>query len=309
MRAFANNTHRVKNSLCPRWTETIQIEYKSGETMPFEVCIYDETSKAQVNKAMGVARFEVGAVLASHGNLQFKKLPQGGVLYCRITTVASYSVGTLQLYLRGVDLKNVDGLFGKSDPFVEISAQVNVARGLGMTWQPLFRSKQVMDDLNPIWEPCLIDLNRLLEHMGDGERWRSLVEGNDYDNKDTKQMEEVKQQPLLIAVYDWEKSGRHKCLGQFETTVQALLNAETPEACGLHITNSANTTCGLDWTKAFTLYKGGTGVDRAKEYGKVFVTRAVLLKGKDEEDRGQAPPMIRESQLMNPCSILDTHYS
>ena len=250
-----HTTHRIKNSLSPRWTETIELDYSIGQSTRFNVGIYDEIRKAKVNKPMGSAILEVGEILGSRGKLKAKRLNRGGTLFCRITAAAPKSVsGTLQLSLRGVGLKNVDGLFGKSDPFFEVLMQVKVANG--MMWQPLFRSKHIMNNLNPIWEPCSIELRRLVEHEHDEAKRNEL---------------NITQHPLLITVFDWERSGRHKSLGQFETTIQALLDGETPGASG------PPKMVNLD--KAFVLRKRGAHVHRgrqSKEFGKVVVTQAVL---------------------------------
>ena len=258
--------YRIKNSLNPRWTKTIEIDYEIGKLTRINVGIYDEISKAKVNKPMGSAILEVGEILGSRGNLKAKKLNNGGMLFCRITAAATTSAGTLHVSLRGVGLENVDGHFGKSDPFVEVSAQDNVAGG--MTWQPLFRSKHVSNDLNPIWEPFAIDLNRLVEHQ------------HQEDNGGKAMQKDSKQQPLLISVYDWEKSGKHKSIGEFETTVHALLEAETPGASGPHQT--------VNVTKAFILRKKTGAAGSRKEFGKVVVTRAVLEGGDHKEGKDES---------------------
>ena len=233
--------------------------------------IYDEIRKAKLNKPMGSAILEIGEILGSRGNLKAKKLNKGGTLFCRITAAPSISAGTLYLSLRGVGLKNVDGLFGKSDPFVELSTQANVAGG--MTWQTLFRSKHIDNDLNPIWEPFAIDLNRLLD-----QAQNSTTTNNGTQTKQQQvQQQDPKQQPIKISVFDWEKSGKHKSLGQFETTVQALLDAETPGASGPYKD--------VNLSKAFILHKKtGGGAGSRKEFGKVVVVRAVLEGDGDDND-------------------------
>ena len=273
----------------------MEIEYEIGYPTHFDVIIYDENPRAEVDDApMGHAQLEVGDVLASHGQMKATKMRHGGILYCRMTTVASStSMGTLHLSLRGVGLANVDGFFGKSDPFVEISAHVNVARA-GMNWQPLVRSPHVMDDLNPVWEPCTIELNRLLEHMDNCSRQRCLLM-EDKDKNETTRMEEVQLQPLMVAVYDWEKSGKHQWLGRFETTVKALLQAETPEASHPDITVTSKDLLDQWSDKAFTLEQGGMGLDKRKEYGKVFVTRAVIVN--DTSHCVQDPIETDDNQL------------
>jgi len=187
---------------------------------------------------MGSALFEVGEVLGARGNTKVKKLRHGGALYVRITPAPLDSAGTLHLNLRGIKLKNTEGLFGKSDPFFEISAKVEAAGGL--TWQPVYRSEHVNNDLNPNWKPCSLDMSRLCD--GDMDR------------------------PILIEVFDWEKSGKHPSMGKFETSVHGLMSAAIPGADG-------GTAKGIDTSKAFQLMKKG------KAFGQIVVTTAKVEGG------------------------------
>ena len=152
---------------------------------------------------MGSALFEVGEVLGARGNTKAKKIRSGGTLYVRITP-APQTTGTLHLNIRGINLKNTEGYFGKSDPFFEIAAKVEAAGGL--TWHPVYRSKPVMNDLNPNWPPFSMDLSRLCE--GDLDK------------------------PILVEIWDWQKKGNHSSMGSFETTVNALLSSAVAGADG-----------------------------------------------------------------------------
>ena len=179
--------------------------------------------------------FELGEVLGSRGNVKAKKLKQGGTVFIRAAPAATEDAGRFLLKLQGYKLKNVDGLFSKSDPFVEISTKINSATGL--TWQPVFRSKHIDNDLNPQWEEMDISMNKLCQ--GD------------------------KNAPILISVYDWEKSGKHKSMGSFETSVTALIQSVVPAGTGKS----------LDTSKAYSLAKSG------KTYGRVVVTWAKVSGG------------------------------
>jgi hypothetical protein len=176
----------------------------------------------------------VGEVLGSRGNTKAKKLLKGGTLFARITAVPVEEMGMLHFSLRGVKLKNVEGFFGKSDPFFEISAKVNSAGGL--TWQPVYRSKPIMNNLDPNWTPGSVEISRLC-------------------NGDLNS-------PFLVEVWDWEKSGKHTPMGKFETTVNGLLAAQVAGGEG-----PANS---VDTSRAFTLSRTG------KDFGKIVVAKATL---------------------------------
>lgn len=182
---------------------------------------------------MGSAMFEIGEVLGARGSTKAKQLRNGGTLFARVTSAPVESAGKLHLIMRGIGLKNVEGLFGKSDPFFEINHKAAAAGSV--TWQPIYRSKHVNNDLNPKWEACTIDLDRI---------------GGDLN------------QPLLIRIFDWEKSGKHQNLGTVETTVQGLIDAQNPRGAG--DAKSA------DVSKAFSVMAKG------KAAGKLVVTTAKL---------------------------------
>ena len=144
---------------------------------------------------MGSACFEIGEILGARGNIKAKKLKNGGTLFARVTRATSESSGTLNAHFAGVQLKNVEGFFSKSDPFFVVSAQTNDPAG--RTWQPVYRSEPIMNNLNPVWKPFSVPMDK-------------LCGGN-------------KDKPILIEVFDWEKSGKHQTMGSLQTTVNALL--------------------------------------------------------------------------------------
>ena len=147
---------------------------------------------------MGSVVFEIGEVLGSRGNIKAKKLRNGGTVFARVTEAAKIEYGTLNLHLSGIKLKNVDGFFSKSDPFFIINSQVDSAGG--RVWHPVYRSETIKNDLNPKWKACSIPVEK-------------LCDGN-------------KNKPILIEVYDWEKSGKHQAMGKFETSVNGLVSAQ-----------------------------------------------------------------------------------
>ncbi|EEC51791.1 predicted protein, partial [Phaeodactylum tricornutum CCAP 1055/1] len=203
-----------KNSLSPKWTAHFDLDYEIGVLNRINVSIFDEVRKGN-NKQMGTAMFEVGEVLGARGNTKAKKLKRGGTIFVRITKAPEQDAGELRLQLRGIKLKNVDGFMGKSDPFFELSAKVDSAGGL--TWQPVYRSEHINNDLNPKWAALTVDLNRLC--------------AGDLDS------------PILLSVWDWEKNGKRQSMGSFETSVNGLLSSVTNGASG-----SAKT---VDLAKAF----------------------------------------------------------
>ena len=158
------------------------------------------------DKPMGSAVFEIGEILGSRGSIKAKKFKKGGTLYARLQKAAPRSAGKLALRMSGIKLKNVDGLFKKSDPFYELR-RTHDGPG-GGSWTPVYRSKHMKNNLNPKWEPATIDVN-------------TLCDGN-LDRQ------------LQVAIFDHESSGKHQSMGTFETTVNQMLKTGefTPKKSG-----------------------------------------------------------------------------
>ena len=230
-------TEVIKNTLSPRWTTTFTIDFVFGKPTRVNVGIYDEIRKAKTNKPMGSACFEIGEILGSKGGIKAKKLKNGGTVFARVEKAPEHHAGTLNFTLRGINLKNVHGFFNKSDPFFEVSRLIKSAGG--PSWHPVYRSKHVNDDLNPNWEPVSLDVNQLCE----GDLYK----------------------PILIAVWDWEKSGKHTSMGSFETTVHGLIKAVTADSTG----NAKD----VSTKNAFHVMRNG------KDFGMIVVTSASITGG------------------------------
>ncbi|EEC47209.1 predicted protein, partial [Phaeodactylum tricornutum CCAP 1055/1] len=183
-----------KNSLSPHWVKVFEIDYELGTPSKVAVNIFDEVRKGE-NKGIGSAVFDIGELLGARGNTKARKLKKGGTLFA--TVRKSQGSGMLRLQVKGTKLKNVEGMFSKSDPFFELSRKVDAAGSL--TWDNVYRSKDIHNNLNPEWETAIISLSTLC--------------GGNLDL------------PILLSVFDHESSGKHKPMGQLETSVNGLKQA------------------------------------------------------------------------------------
>jgi hypothetical protein len=188
-------TEVVKNSLSPMWVTVFSLYYELGTPTRVAINLFDEVRKGE-NKSMGAAVFDIGELLGARGNTKAKKIKKGGTIFAHARKSAGS--GLLRLKMKGTKLKNVEGMFGKSDPFFELSRKQDSAGGL--TWDNVFRSKAVKNNLNPEWENSVIELATLCDA--------------DLDR------------PILVSVFDFESSGKHVPMGTFETSVSALQQAE-----------------------------------------------------------------------------------
>mmetsp|Transcript_12511 Transcript_12511/g.29865 ORF Transcript_12511/g.29865 Transcript_12511/m.29865 type:complete len:906 (+) Transcript_12511:110-2827(+) len=191
-------TEVVKNDLSPSWTTTFIVNHCFGKETRINVGVFDEVRKSKGNKSMGSAQFEIGEILGAKGNVKAKRLKPGGTLFVRVAKASDLDQGMFHFGLKGLKLKNMDGMFGKSDPFFVLETFSKGSRG-GRQWQPVYRSEHVMNNLNPNWKGIDIPVEKLCN--GD------------------------KEQPLQISVYDWEKSGKHQTMGKCQTSTNGLLTA------------------------------------------------------------------------------------
>ena len=135
-----------------------------------------------------------GCMSGARGNTKAKQLKgQKGTLFA--TVRKAKGSGLLRLNLKGVNLKNVEGWVGKSDPFFELSRKTDTAGG--QSWDNVFRSEKIKNNLNPVWAPATVELSKLC--------------AGDLDA------------PIKVSVFDYESKGGHVAMGSFESSVNGLV--------------------------------------------------------------------------------------
>lgn len=279
-------TDVVFNNLNPSWATIIFLEgYKFGVPFYIEIGVFDFDAKQagtserelQLNDAhanlnvvsdassrkllrngqfphrvMGTALFEVGEILGSRGNCGSKSLQTGGAVYAHIERCREDGQkGKLRFQLRALRMKNTQSLGKTSSPFFEMLRKVE--RPTGATWVKVYQSNVVRHDLHPVWKEAQLDL----EAVCNGDLDRSIK----------------------IIIWDHKRSGKHKHMGEFETTVSGLLEAKAMDAEGEVVSFTVNkhdkATGSCEVMKASIL--GGT-VDGSKS------------KPLGEPQKGPAPP-------------------
>jgi len=204
-------TEVIKNSLDPDWVTTFTIDYELGQPVNVLVKIFDEVRKGE-NKSMGSAVFDIGAILGSKGSTKAKRMQDGkGTLFARVEEYKGDG-RKLKLKMSGLKFKNLDGFFNKSDPFYELMKRDHGLRG--SEWNVVHRSSYIKDNLNPNWDLEYIDLD-------------ILCNGN---------LDEI----FVFSVYDHESSGKHELMGQFETSVNGLIQAK--QSPGIQIMKNGKAT-------------------------------------------------------------------
>lgn len=155
------------------------------------------------HRVIGTALFEVGQILGSRGNVGSKSLQTGGAIYAHIeccSTVddpeADSGVSSrMNFQLQGHNLTNVQSLGRTSSPFYELYRKVQ--RPTGATWISIYRSNVVRNDLHPLWTEVSLDLEATCN--------------NDIDRA------------MKVVVWDHRRSGKHKLMGEFETTIRGFI--------------------------------------------------------------------------------------
>jgi len=226
------------------------VDYELGTPAKIAVTIFDEVSKGD-NKSMGVAMFDIGELLGARGCTKARSLRGGGILHAQVRK--SQGSGVLRLQMEGQKLKNTEGFLRKSDPFFEMSRRVNAAGG--QVWDNVVKSDVVMDDLSPKWNEIAVEL--------------SILCGGDKDC------------PILVKVFDHESNGDHDLMGQFETSVNGLV-----EACSKN--------------NAITMTKKG------KPTGTIVITKAEISGAGDTSVESQVAGMsISSATRSSPPNFVD----
>mmetsp|Transcript_49717 Transcript_49717/g.97235 ORF Transcript_49717/g.97235 Transcript_49717/m.97235 type:complete len:564 (+) Transcript_49717:100-1791(+) len=188
-------TEVVRDCADPEFVTSFRVEYHFGEVQEIVLDVFDEDVRGsedlRKHDFLGTARVTLGQIMGSYWNCCWRDLKTGGRIIVRAEKV-SEEEDRLALRVNGFGLKNKDGIFGKSDPFLAVS-RVNGDR----SWTTVWRSEVVMDDLSPKFRESQIQLRKLCN--GDVDR------------------------PLRIEIFDWNRNGVHQHMGLVETCVREIM--------------------------------------------------------------------------------------
>eukprot|EP00542_Grammatophora_oceanica_P000374 CAMPEP_0194058144 /NCGR_PEP_ID=MMETSP0009_2-20130614/65318_1 /TAXON_ID=210454 /ORGANISM="Grammatophora oceanica, Strain CCMP 410" /LENGTH=258 /DNA_ID=CAMNT_0038708153 /DNA_START=77 /DNA_END=850 /DNA_ORIENTATION=- len=194
-------TEVLENDLNPDWATIIFVEAESSVYMPIKIAVKDKKD----DRVMAEGNFEVTEIHESPGHQHFQQNENGSKVWAHVTqSIVGGVIGQFDFHFRGLDIKNIEagvlGL-GRSDPFYEICKKSSDLTNGVTTWPVAYRSETIMDNLNPYWKEGSLSLEALC--YGDLE-W-----------------------PLKISVWDWQSKGRHRVIGEVETTIQDIVDHVT----------------------------------------------------------------------------------
>jgi len=173
------------------WTKILFADIDAEVYMPFRVSIYDDRINRK-DTLMAEATFEMTGVYQSPGSTQEQEVDGKGKIKVSVEeSIRGNANGKFNFQMRGLNIKNVEsgplGL-GRSDPFYEIAKKYTDLNSGIVRWNPVYRSEHITDNLNPFFSSHTMSLEELC-----------------YCDLDW---------PLRITIFDWEKSGKHKLIGQ-----------------------------------------------------------------------------------------------
>eukprot|EP00752_Nemacystus_decipiens_P006392 g5760.t1 len=195
-------TETIGNTSDPEFTKQFVMDFHFNEIQYIKVKVYDDDTLTD-DDGLGKAEFTLGVLMSAPGRSVTEALKDRsgrvakGVMIIRGEEVASCA-DQCRLTVRGIKLKNKDGMFGKSDPFFTLSRIREDEK-----WQQVHKSEVVMNDLSPLWKPQNISVQALCN--GDYLR------------------------PLRLEVWDWDQDGGHDCMGRLMTSLQGLLEGQGRE--------------------------------------------------------------------------------
>jgi Copine/C2 domain len=221
------------------WTRSFVLDYEFGQELNIII------SLRSGSRAISSALFDVSQVLGNGGILGKELKDKNGILIVRIEECKC--VGQLQLQIRGLQLKNLDGIgFGmnKSDPFFEIQRQRVLARNNTVVWDAVYRSMVIDNDLNPIFSEFFIDLDELVGSSSESD---------------------LAAKKFRVIMFDYDKKGNQE-IGSCLLSVNDLIDSVNDTAL------SSNASL-IDSNKYFSLTLGPS----QEVTGKIVVVKAKLI--------------------------------
>lgn len=195
-KGFVNvgSTEVQRNNLNPNFTQSIYVDFifEVKQIIKFEVLDVDKHS----TDVIGEVETTVGAIVGAKNqtsilDLHHKSSKSTGKIIIKADQVHE-SRENLYMQWSGIKIANVDGFFGKSDPFLRFLRKNNSGGDFLMNHE----TEKVMDSPNPIWKPFSISSQKLC---------------NGDDNL-----------PISVECWDWEKSLKFKFIGSFTTCLGEL---------------------------------------------------------------------------------------
>jgi hypothetical protein len=196
-------TETIMNTLNPAWQTKFEVSYKFESRQMLKFDVYDldsDSARLEDHDFIGSCECSLGEIVSAQGRGLTRRVIGAGStannMKQSITIIAEEMLSSreaLKLSLSGLKLDRKDWFgFGRSDPFITISKS-----GEYGTFTVVHRTEVIKYNINPNWRTFTLPLKTLCN--GDHER------------------------VLKIQVDDWNMNGSHNHIGEFQTSVKALL--------------------------------------------------------------------------------------
>eukprot|EP00286_Rhodomonas_abbreviata_P025468 CAMPEP_0181298138 /NCGR_PEP_ID=MMETSP1101-20121128/5623_1 /TAXON_ID=46948 /ORGANISM="Rhodomonas abbreviata, Strain Caron Lab Isolate" /LENGTH=539 /DNA_ID=CAMNT_0023403141 /DNA_START=99 /DNA_END=1718 /DNA_ORIENTATION=+ len=152
-------TEWIKNNQCPEFTTKIEMKYvfEIKQYLEFVIVDIDDPKDLAKSQQLGKLETTLSKIVSSRGGTLTENLTgsKEGGKYGTITVMAEELKGrATDLFLanmKGINLANKDGMFGKSDPFMVFKKK----RRDG-SFEEIHKTETIDNNLNPVWKPISI---------------------------------------------------------------------------------------------------------------------------------------------------------
>uniref|UniRef100_A0A8C1IFY6 Copine-2 n=1 Tax=Cyprinus carpio TaxID=7962 RepID=A0A8C1IFY6_CYPCA len=205
-------TETAVNNLNPVFGVKFQVDYHFEEVQKLKFAMFDEdkcSTQLYEHDFLGEFTCTLG-VIVSNKNLHRPLIlangkPAGkGAITITAQELSDNRIITLTLCGRKLDKKD---FFGKSDPYLEFHKQGDDGK-----WMMVHRTEVIKNTLDPVWKPFTVPLISLCN--GDVDR------------------------NIKVLCYDYDNDGGHDFIGEFQTTVNKMSEAQNGVEVGLPSINT-----------------------------------------------------------------------
>ncbi|NXB65496.1 CPNE2 protein, partial [Struthidea cinerea] len=206
-----DRTETAVNNLNPAFAKKFIIDYHFEEVQKLKFALFDQdksSTQLYEHDFLGEFSCTLGTIVSSKKMTRTLLLGNGkpagkGMITIAAQELSDNRVITLSMAGRKLDKKD---LFGKSDPFLEFHKPGDDGK-----WMLVHRTEVIKYTLDPVWKPFTVPLV-------------SLCDGD---------MEKL----IKVVCYDYDSDGGHDFIGEFQTSVARLCEAQDASPLELECIN------------------------------------------------------------------------
>ncbi|TFK00113.1 P2X purinoceptor 3 [Platysternon megacephalum] len=195
-----DRTETAVNNLNPAFSKKFVVDYHFEEVQKLKFALFDQDKSSMQlyeHDFLGEFSCTLGTIVSSKKITRTLLLGNGkpagkGMITIAAQELSDNRVITLSMAGRKLDKKD---LFGKSDPFLEFYKPGDDGK-----WMLVHRTEVIKYTLDPVWKPFTVPLVSLCD--GDVEKL------------------------IKVMCYDYDSDGGHDFIGEFETTVAKMCEAQ-----------------------------------------------------------------------------------